>query len=351
MKKTLSILLCITLILCLIPTTSSFAAKKIKSKSVSIAPKSMTLAIGDIAQLNATMKPSNSTDKLSWSSSNKAVATVTSKGMVKGKAEGKATITVKTTSKKTAKCTVTVKRYATENDILSAIKANTCTRDDILSTIKDNTYTKEEVDSKISSVETNTKEYVTSDECINAFAEKLKNIFATNESVLAAIKENTYTKSEIDEKIAGISTGGSCDCTADFKDGDELSLYSGQQLPVTLSSSSFDQPFEVTINNVSIKKYHYNKMHGGSFHLYKYNIVIEGTVNYLPSENNPHIGLLLLNKDRSSSTLLYSYFKNIDNNPDFESTFEINGNKFTSVTDELINDEYEYFVAQFIGGE
>lgn len=243
MKRGLSIILCITLILCLVPSTSSFAAKKIKSKSVSIAPKSMTLAIGDIAQLNATMKPSNSTDKLSWSSSNKAVATVTSKGMVKGKAVGKATITVKTTSKKTAKCTVTVKRYATENDILSAIKANTCTRDDILSTIKDNTYTKEEVDSKIGSVETNTKEYVTSDEAITSIMDKLKSAFATEDSVLALIKQNTYTKSEIDALIESAQSSSS----SAWEDGTEISLFPGQSLPFTSGS--------ITIESISAKKY------------------------------------------------------------------------------------------------
>ena len=100
----------LALIICLLPMSSALAKKNVKSKSVSVAPKSMTLAVGDIAQLNATMKPSNSTDKLTWTTSDKSVATVTSKGVVKGVSEGNATITVKTSSKKTATCSVAVKK-------------------------------------------------------------------------------------------------------------------------------------------------------------------------------------------------------------------------------------------------
>lgn len=89
------------------------AAKKktVKVKTVKINKKSVTLVEGDKITLKATLGPKNTTQKkLVWSTSNKKVATVTSKGVVKAKKKGKATITVKVkgTSKK-ATCKVTVK--------------------------------------------------------------------------------------------------------------------------------------------------------------------------------------------------------------------------------------------------
>ncbi|MBQ9014992.1 MAG: Ig-like domain-containing protein [Firmicutes bacterium] len=61
--------------------------------------------------LKATVSPSNAANKaVTWKSSNKKVATVTSKGVVKAKKKGKATITVTTKDgKKKATCKITVK--------------------------------------------------------------------------------------------------------------------------------------------------------------------------------------------------------------------------------------------------
>ena len=123
MRKKLSFILCIALILCMIPTTSAFAAKKVKSKSVSVAPKSMTLMVGDVAQLNATMKPAKSTDKLTWTSSNKDVATVSKKGVVQAVSAGTATITVKTSSKKERNLVRRImKRNHEQNEIMKEEK-------------------------------------------------------------------------------------------------------------------------------------------------------------------------------------------------------------------------------------
>lgn len=70
---------------------------------------SATLSKGKTLKLKATITPGNSTDKVTFKSSKKSVATVDSKGVVTAKKKGTATITAKTTSGKTAKCKITVK--------------------------------------------------------------------------------------------------------------------------------------------------------------------------------------------------------------------------------------------------
>ena len=81
------------------------AAGKIKLNK-----KKATINTGEKLQL----KVEGTDQKVKWASSNKAVATVSKKGLVKGKKAGKATITA-TVGKKTYKCKVTVK-----NSVLSA---------------------------------------------------------------------------------------------------------------------------------------------------------------------------------------------------------------------------------------
>lgn len=81
---------------------------KIPAKKVKLSKKKATLKVSKTLKLKATMTPANSTDKLTWKTSNKKVATVKN-GKVKAKKKGKVTITVKTQSGKTAKCKITVK--------------------------------------------------------------------------------------------------------------------------------------------------------------------------------------------------------------------------------------------------
>ena len=78
---------------------------------VTLNKTSLSLAVGESATLKATFKPTNATNKkVTWSTSDKTIATVTSGGKVSGVKEGTATITVKTADgNKTATCKVTVK--------------------------------------------------------------------------------------------------------------------------------------------------------------------------------------------------------------------------------------------------
>lgn len=83
----------------------------IKVKSVKLNKSEATLGKGSTLTLKATISPSNATNKsVVWRSSNTSVATVSSKGVVKGIGNGKAVITCTTKDGSfTVKCTVTVK--------------------------------------------------------------------------------------------------------------------------------------------------------------------------------------------------------------------------------------------------
>lgn len=77
---------------------------------VSLNQASLSLGVARMAQLNATVLPSNAANKTeTWTSSDDTIATVDATGKVTGKKEGQAAITVKTDDgNKTASCTVTV---------------------------------------------------------------------------------------------------------------------------------------------------------------------------------------------------------------------------------------------------
>ena len=84
--------------------------KKVVTKSLSISDKKVTLQKGKSIKLTVKRNPISATEKITWSSSNKNIATVSSKGKVKAKKAGKVTITAKTSNGKKVKCTVTVKK-------------------------------------------------------------------------------------------------------------------------------------------------------------------------------------------------------------------------------------------------
>ena len=80
-------------------------------KSVKITQgKSATLKVGKKLALAATLSPTGSKSALKWSTSNKKVATVSSKGVVTAKKKGTAKITVTTDNGKKATIKITVKK-------------------------------------------------------------------------------------------------------------------------------------------------------------------------------------------------------------------------------------------------
>lgn len=87
---------------------------------VALDKKTLTLKPGQTAQLSAMISPASASDQdVSWSSSNKHVATVNSTGLVTAKAKGTTVITVKTRDGgKTAAVTVTVPETGTADEML-----------------------------------------------------------------------------------------------------------------------------------------------------------------------------------------------------------------------------------------
>ena len=81
---------------------------KVTTKSIKLETKKLTLKRGKKAKLSITLNPLTSTDKMKFASSNKKVATVTSKGVVTAKKKGTAKIVIQSGKKKVI-CKVTVK--------------------------------------------------------------------------------------------------------------------------------------------------------------------------------------------------------------------------------------------------
>ena len=81
---------------------------KIKTKSISGLKKKVSVNKGKTLKLTPVLSPQTSQEKISYSSSNKKVATVSSKGVITARKKGSTTITIKS-GKISVKCKVTVK--------------------------------------------------------------------------------------------------------------------------------------------------------------------------------------------------------------------------------------------------
>lgn len=84
-------------------------AKKVTTKSLKLNKQKAMLKRGKKLTLTVTRKPITAGEKLKWTSTDKRIAAVTAKGVVKAKKKGEAVIVVKSSNGKTARCTVTVK--------------------------------------------------------------------------------------------------------------------------------------------------------------------------------------------------------------------------------------------------
>ncbi|MGN1167968.1 MAG: Ig-like domain-containing protein, partial [Lachnospiraceae bacterium] len=94
----------------------------IPAQKVSVARTKLSLQKGKSVTLSTLLTPLNSTDQLTYSSSNSKVVQVNKNGKVTAKKPGKAKVTIKTSSGKSVKITITVKKKAVKTTKLSIKK-------------------------------------------------------------------------------------------------------------------------------------------------------------------------------------------------------------------------------------
>lgn len=137
--------------------TATFKVKvqkgKVVTKSLKFAEKTVTVVKGKKATLSVTRTPISATEKLTYTSSNKKVATVDKKGKVTGKAYGTAKITVKSSNGKKTTCTVKVVPKVTLKKTKASIAVNGTTTIAVKSLIKgDKVKSYKSADTKIATV-------------------------------------------------------------------------------------------------------------------------------------------------------------------------------------------------------
>ncbi len=84
--------------------------EKVTTKKLTLSKKKATLTVKQSVKLGVKRNPISAKEKITWSSSNKKVATVSKSGKVTAKRAGKVTITAKTSNGKKATCKITVKK-------------------------------------------------------------------------------------------------------------------------------------------------------------------------------------------------------------------------------------------------
>lgn len=117
MRKVITLLLSVLLIVAF--TMQVSAISTVAVKGIKLDKTSISLKVGQTYGLMATLIPSNTTQKsLTYVSSDKKTATITSSGKITGVSAGTATITVYTLNKKIyAKCKVTISKAVPPIDI------------------------------------------------------------------------------------------------------------------------------------------------------------------------------------------------------------------------------------------
>ena len=134
----------------LLHVTLSVVKSNKKSAGIKLSAKKLTLKQNATKQLKATLDK-NATDKVTWSSSNKKVATVDKNGVVTAVKKGTVTITAKTSGGKKATCKVTdadhiggmdvvLYKFDCKTIIMPDVANNTRTYDDVVQTMKNKGY-------------------------------------------------------------------------------------------------------------------------------------------------------------------------------------------------------------------
>ena len=107
----------------------------VEAESVSLDKISIGMKVGQKGNLTHSINPANTTDqRVEWTSSNRSVATVDN-GIITALANGKTTITVKTTNGKTASCTVTVTTDVIKVSVISSFTMAKGKQADLMATV------------------------------------------------------------------------------------------------------------------------------------------------------------------------------------------------------------------------
>ncbi len=95
---------------------STSSSSKTKAKSINLSLTNSNIAVGSSATINVEWKPKGcDTEKITWTSSDSKIATVSSNGVVKGVKAGKVNITAKTSNGLKDTIKVTIKKAAPHN--------------------------------------------------------------------------------------------------------------------------------------------------------------------------------------------------------------------------------------------
>ena len=97
-------------------TTTEAPSTNVPATSVTVSPVSISINVGETATIVASMEPSNTTDTLTWSSSNTEVATVSNTGKITALKAGTTTITARANANVASTVTVTVQGQAQPTD-------------------------------------------------------------------------------------------------------------------------------------------------------------------------------------------------------------------------------------------
>jgi multiple sugar transport system substrate-binding protein len=144
MKKSISKILSITIVIMTFFSSISIAITPVAVKSINLTSSNVTVQVGNSYSLKTTITPSNATNaKLTYLSSNKNIATVDKNGKIKGIKEGKTVVIVTSVSNKKAiaKCNVIVSQPTWKKQKVSLVTwdypAEGATKESILARFKE----------------------------------------------------------------------------------------------------------------------------------------------------------------------------------------------------------------------
>lgn len=113
----------VLLLVCMLFAFSAEAFAAVKVKSIKIKGGNVCILVGQTQTLKVVFTPSNATNKgVTWSTSNKNIATVSAKGVVTGKKPG--TVTITATSKENKKIKATCKIEVCKQPAVTSVRLN-----------------------------------------------------------------------------------------------------------------------------------------------------------------------------------------------------------------------------------